>query len=88
MYVTESLPPKDTLLLNDSIASALEHSGLWRRAASRWLVILDQAISEQAREHIALRREACLLMSSGNADGDTGAKRRKSYRQLLDGQHP
>lgn len=72
----------EKMLLNDSIACALERAGLWRRAASRWLVILDLLESDAAREQIAFRREACLLMASGDAEGDTGAKRRKHYQML------
>ena len=72
--------------LCDDIAEALEQAGLWRRAAARWLVIFDQMETDYARECAVLRREACLLMSTDDAEGDTGAKRRKFYRMLLEKQ--
>lgn len=82
MPETESLTPTEATLLNDSIAQALERAGLWRRAATRWLLIFDKLDTDYAREQIALRREACLLMADDKAEGDTGAKRRKIYRVL------
>ncbi|MDK9354853.1 PerC family transcriptional regulator [Lelliottia sp. V106_10] len=82
MPETESLTPTEATLLNDSIAQALERAGLWRRAATRWLLIFDKLDTDYAREQIALRREACLLMSGDITEDDTGAKRRKSHRLL------
>ncbi|WP_368750237.1 PerC family transcriptional regulator [Klebsiella aerogenes] len=80
--------PADRILLQDSIAEALERAGLWRRAAARWLHIFDQLESDQARERVALRREACLLMSTNKTEGDTGAKRRATYRKLMAAYQP
>ena len=78
--------PVDRILLQDSVAEALERAGLWRRAACRWLHIFDQLESDWARERIALRREACLLMAGGRAYSDSAAKRRTSYRKLVGSQ--
>ena len=73
---------KETLLLNDDVAEALERAGLWRRAARRWLYIFDLLESDWARERIALRREACLLMAGGRGCSESAAKRSTSYRKL------
>lgn len=78
------ITPVDRILLQDSVAHSLERAGLWRRAATRWLVIFDRVNTDCAREKVAFRREACLLMVSDDAEGDTGAKRRKIYRMLLE----
>ncbi|MDK9365756.1 PerC family transcriptional regulator [Lelliottia wanjuensis] len=46
----------------DSVAEKLEASGLWRRAAARWLVVMDDAGHTDAqREWIRLRRKYCQL---------------------------
>lgn len=80
----------DYELLHDNTAESLERAGLWRRAASRWLHIFDQVESDLAREQVALRREACLLMSTNNTRGDRdrGATRRINYQRLLKAQQP
>lgn len=64
---TESLTTIEMMLLNDSIAQALERAGLWQRAATCWLFIFDRLSTDYTREHIAFRREACLLMAYDNA---------------------
>ncbi len=80
----------DYELLHDKTAESLERAGLWRRAASRWLHIFDQVESDLAREQVALRREACLLMSTNNTrdDRDRGATRRINYQRLLKAKQP
>ncbi|EGS1129232.1 PerC family transcriptional regulator [Salmonella bongori] len=70
--------------LRDEIAEALERAGLWRRAATRWLHVFDSLNSDKGREHIAQRREACLLIASSYADRNSGSKRRKIYLTLLE----
>jgi len=82
MPETESLATTEATLLNDSITQVLARAGLWRRTATRWLFIFDKLDTAHTREQIALRREACLLMSGDITEGDTGAKRRKSHRLL------
>ena len=81
----ELITPYDAALLEDSIVSALERAGLWRRAASRWLVIFDLLETDKAREYVALRREACLLMVQDKTS-PSGDKRRKSYQLLKETQ--
>ena len=50
--------------LKDSIAEALESRGQWRRAARRWLVVMDKTSNETTREAIARRREYCIDMGT------------------------
>nr|DAY62029.1 MAG TPA: PerC transcriptional activator [Caudoviricetes sp.] len=51
--------------LSDVIAEQLEQKGLWRRAAGRWLVVLDGIADEKLREAVALRRNYCQRMAAG-----------------------
>ncbi|WP_115152507.1 PerC family transcriptional regulator [Leclercia adecarboxylata] len=44
----------------DVLAEELEGKGLYRRAASRWLVVLEQCADEKDREWVALRRGRCI----------------------------
>ena len=83
MSEAESSTLTEAMLLNDSIAEALEHAGLWRRAATRWLHIFDCVETDRARERIALRREACLRMASSAAGSEGGQKCHKRLRMLL-----
>ncbi|MFQ1680405.1 PerC family transcriptional regulator [Pantoea dispersa] len=46
--------------LKDTVAESLERRGLWRRAARRWLTVMDQVTEDAEREAIARRRERCL----------------------------
>ncbi|HHJ4233277.1 PerC family transcriptional regulator [Citrobacter freundii] len=50
----------DELRVRDVLAEELEHKGLYRRAASRWLVVLEQCADEKDREWVALRRIHCV----------------------------
>ncbi|HDZ2453989.1 TPA: PerC family transcriptional regulator [Klebsiella pneumoniae] len=50
--------------LKDSIAELLESRGQWRRAARRWLAVMDLTDDEAEREAIARRREHCVDMSA------------------------
>lgn len=49
--------------LQDECALTLERSQLWRRAAARWLAVMDGTVDARVREQVALRREACLIMA-------------------------
>lgn len=46
--------------VRDVLAEELEGKGLYRRAASRWLVVLEQCADEKDREWVALRRGRCI----------------------------
>lgn len=63
MNATVSL--SKAMCLSDEIAEALEKKGLWRRAAARWLVVLDSALDEKTREAASLRRNHCSRMAIG-----------------------
>lgn len=51
--------------LTDATAEQLEKRGLWRRAARRWLDVLDSTGDEKLREAAALRRNHCQRMAAG-----------------------
>ena len=48
-------------------AQRLERAGLWRRAARRWLELLDKALDDDVREHIVRHRYYCLTMADTSA---------------------
>lgn len=49
-----------TEAVQDRIAEKLESAGLWRRAAARWLAVMDRLeYSDGQREWIRLRRKYC-----------------------------
>lgn len=54
---------KDVKLLRDSKAESLEQAGLWRRAASRWLDVMDITDDLLLRHAVVLRRNYCLSMA-------------------------
>jgi len=48
----------------DSIASELESSGMWRRAAARWLIVMQMSkLTDTQREQIRKRRNHCIFIS-------------------------
>lgn len=51
--------------LADETAERLEKRGLWRRAARRWLDVMDCTTDEKLREAAALRRNHCQRMATG-----------------------
>jgi hypothetical protein len=63
------LPTRNTIspLLCDQIALSLEEQGFWRRAAARWLVVLDKVPDEESKEAAALRRNHCSRMAANMA---------------------
>ncbi len=50
----------DIQRVNDLLAEELEGKGMYRRAAYRWLVVLEQCADEKDREWVALRRARCI----------------------------
>lgn len=48
----------------DKQAENLEKKGLWRRAAMRWLAVLDDAADEKIREGAMFRRNYCQRMAT------------------------
>lgn len=49
--------------VRDAKAEALESAGFYRRAAARWLAVMDKCPSEKEREWIAARRARCITQS-------------------------
>ncbi|EBI5032235.1 PerC family transcriptional regulator [Salmonella enterica] len=45
----------------DAVAEALEAAGLYRRAARRWLEVLDRCCDSEERAWLAARRSQCLV---------------------------
>ena len=63
----------------DSIASELEISGMWRRAAARWLIVMQTSnLSDAQREQIRKRRNHCIARSKY-----TGASNRIDVHTLI-----
>jgi len=50
----------DEQRVRDVLAEELEGKGLYRRAASRWLIVMEQCVDEKDREWVALRRGRCI----------------------------
>lgn len=50
----------DTRGMSDSVAEALEAAGFYRRAARRWLEVLDQCRGCEERTWLAGRRRQCM----------------------------
>ncbi len=46
--------------IRDSIAERLEASGLYRRAASRWIEVMQRCLNDDDREWIRHHRNQCL----------------------------
>ncbi len=48
------------IMIHDEKAEKLEQAGLYRRAAARWLTVLDGCRDEDSREWAARQRLRCL----------------------------
>lgn len=49
------------MMVEDEVAQKLEDAGLWRRAAARWLDMMQHhGLTDQEREWVCLRRKHCL----------------------------
>ncbi|EAX1142869.1 PerC family transcriptional regulator, partial [Salmonella enterica] len=47
--------------MSDAVAEALEAAGLYRRAARRWLEVLDRCCDSEEWAWLAARRSQCLV---------------------------
>lgn len=65
-------------MATDTKAEQLEEQGLWRRAAARWLDVMNEAQTDSQRERIARRRERCL------ANAKRPPKKRETFCELQD----
>lgn len=66
--------------LKDSIAELLESRGQWRRAARRWLAVMDLTTDDAGREAIARRREHCISMGANIAPDGRRSETRRLYK--------
>ncbi len=66
--------------LKDTVAESLERRGLWRRAARRWLNVMDQITEDAGREAIARRRERCLGMAANLTPDGRRSETRRLYK--------
>ncbi|EBV5086502.1 PerC family transcriptional regulator [Salmonella enterica subsp. enterica serovar Ball] len=48
--------------LEDRIAEDLERKGYWRRAARRWLDVIETVSKDKDREYAVRRRNRCVSM--------------------------
>lgn len=47
-------------MVNDSKAEALEAKGLYRRAATRWMEVMNHCAEDEARDWVRRRMDECL----------------------------
>ncbi|ORM94918.1 PerC family transcriptional regulator [Pantoea cypripedii] len=66
--------------LKDGIAELLESRGQWRRAARRWLTVMDHSANETEREAIARRREHCIDMGANIPPDGRRTETRRLYK--------
>jgi hypothetical protein len=66
--------------LKDTVAESLETRGLWRRAARRWLTVMDQVTEDAEREAIARRRERCLGLAANITPDGRRTETRRLYK--------
>ncbi|ECU9385519.1 TPA: PerC family transcriptional regulator [Salmonella enterica subsp. diarizonae serovar 61:l,v:z35] len=78
----------------DVVAEALERAGLYRRAARRWLEVLDECPPGEGREWLAARRHRCLTRAGRpepepERSGDVCRAASETQKQMgLRGQSP
>ncbi|WP_420095148.1 PerC family transcriptional regulator [Enterobacter cloacae] len=57
------------MMVEDEVAQKLEAAGLWRRAASRWLDVMQHhALTDQQRDRIRQHRNYCLSCAKPKLD--------------------
>lgn len=66
--------------LKDAIAESLEERGLWRRAARRWLTVLDNITEDAERDAIVRRRERCLGLAANLTPDGRRSETRRLYK--------
>ncbi|HGF5683092.1 TPA: PerC family transcriptional regulator [Klebsiella pneumoniae] len=60
MRYRESIRGARWMRIRDSIAERLEACGLYRRAASRWIEVMQRCLDDEDREWIRHHRNQCL----------------------------
>ncbi|MBD3743483.1 PerC family transcriptional regulator [Klebsiella pneumoniae] len=72
--------------IRDSIAERLEACGLYRRAASRWIEVMQRCLDDEDREWIRHHRNQCLKRRNvrrrrkRSLPTSTGAAKETQYR--------
>jgi hypothetical protein len=66
--------------LKDGVAELLESRGQWRRAARRWLTVMDLSTNDAEREAIARRREHCISMGANIPPDGRRSETRRLYK--------
>lgn len=46
-------------MVSDAVAEKLEKAGLWRRAAARWLAVMDLCDTDAQRQWVSQKRRQC-----------------------------
>lgn len=46
-------------MVSDAVAEKLESAGLWRRAAARWLAVMDLCDTDAQRQWVSQKRRQC-----------------------------
>ncbi|ENX4473375.1 PerC family transcriptional regulator [Enterobacter roggenkampii] len=46
-------------MISDAVAERLEEEGLWRRAAARWLEVMQHCDTDAQREWVSQKRREC-----------------------------
>ncbi|EAA5237845.1 PerC family transcriptional regulator [Salmonella enterica subsp. enterica serovar Stanley] len=65
----------------DPVAQNLEAAGHWRRASTRWLLVMgDFECTEAQREWLLLRRNYCLAQISSPGASKAGYQQRDEMR--------
>lgn len=59
-----SICERNYRMIKDSIAESLEARGLYRRAASRWVDVMQTCVDDNDREWIRMHRNKCLKKRS------------------------
>ncbi|MBZ4236282.1 PerC family transcriptional regulator, partial [Mycobacterium tuberculosis] len=59
MRYRESIRGARWMRIRDSIAERLEACGLYRRAASRWIEVMQRCLDDEDREWIRHHRNQC-----------------------------
>lgn len=55
---------ENTPELSDTLAEKLEKARMWRRAATRWLAVMDSLPDPAQRQTAAQRRTACIRQAA------------------------
>ncbi|VTN17501.1 PerC transcriptional activator [Klebsiella pneumoniae] len=75
MRYRESIRGARWMRIRDSIAERLEACGLYRRAASRWIEVMQRCLDDEDREWIRHHRNQCPEKGATSAGAERGVCR-------------